>query len=105
MAKSSDHQRQWLPNRALIGLLPASHPDWIATVTFCTALHAVDCLLAQEKISVTSLGARHEVLTRTNRYKQIAKCFLPLYSLSRAVRYLLEPDAWIEFGDIQERVL
>ena len=42
-------------NRELIPLLPQSHPDWIVTLAFYTALHAVDALFAADGITgVTS---------------------------------------------------
>lgn len=74
MASPSDHLRQWKHNRELIPRIPRSHPDWIVTVCFYTALHAVDALLAHDEVrSIISHDARNSVLMRTARYELIAR--------------------------------
>jgi len=110
MAIPSAHIRQWEHNRALLGLIPRTHPDWIVTVCFYTALHAVDALLAADKVAnITSHEARNLVLMRTNRYQAINRKYHPLYSLSRTVRYMADPAHWIPAerieGDILARYL
>ena len=44
MARIEDHIRQWKHNRDLLAIIPPTYPDWLATVTFYTALQAVDAL-------------------------------------------------------------
>ncbi len=103
---SSAHRRQWKHNRGFLGSIPADYPDWIVTVAFYTALHAVDTLLAADKVSsVISHGTRNAVLMNTNRYKSIYSAYHPLYGLSRTVRYLADPAKWVSVEDIERHVL
>ncbi len=105
MATTSDHLRQWRHNRELVSRIPPTHPDWIVTVSFYTALHAIDALLAADKVSrIVSHAARNSVLTQTNKYAHLAKTFLPLYDLSQTVRYLADPAAWISFDSVEREV-
>lgn len=104
MAKDSRHLDQWSHNRRLITLIPSTHPDWIVTVTFYTALHAVDALFAKDGITVTSHSERNHILTHTSRYSEINKKYYVLYMLSRTVRYLANPATWIPEKQIEPRV-
>lgn len=99
------HLRQWKHNRAFLGSISSEHPDWIVTVAFYTALHAVDALLAADKVrAITSHDARNDVLYRTHRYKNINRAYQPLYGLSRTVRYLADPAKWVPSKDIETHV-
>lgn len=102
MASTSSHLQQWRHNRSLIPAVPPSHPDWIVTVTFYTALHAVDALLSADKVPrVVDHSARNSVLGNTNKYQKIWKSYYPLYALSRTVRYLADPVGWIPFASVE----
>lgn len=104
MAKSSSHVSQWKHNRALIHLIPASHPDWIVTITFYAALHAVDSLLAHDGVSPITHTDRSRALQKNRRYDKVYRCYDPLYKLSRTVRYLSEPSKWVRYEDIPIKV-
>ena len=92
-------------NRQLLSVLPSAYPDWIVTVTFYVALHAVDSLLMYDKIPVTSHDARNAIIIRTNRYKAVKTCYLTLYDLSRTVRYLASPADWVPADQIETNVI
>lgn len=105
MATVTGHRTQWLHNRALLARLPATYPDWIITVAFYTALHAVDALLAHDRITgVVSHETRNAVLRSTNRYLAIWRAYQPLYTLSRTVRYMAEPAQWVPHAAITSDV-
>lgn len=105
MASTSSHLQQWKHNRDFLPHIPSSYTDWIVTVVFYTALHAVDALLAADKVPrIIDHHARNAVLMNTNKYLRIWKCYSPLYSLSRTVRYLADPISWVSFSQVQEQV-
>lgn len=100
------HIAQWKHNRELLHQLPLSHPDWIVTVVFYTALHAIDALLRFDEVpAVTDHANRMRALTRANRYRKVYQHFHTLYTLSRTVRYMADPAAWIPPGDVNDNVL
>ncbi|MCC7290762.1 MAG: hypothetical protein IT449_01725 [Phycisphaerales bacterium] len=71
-------------------------------MAFYTALHAVDALLAADKVPrVVDHSARNSVLGNTNKYQKIWKNYYPLYALSRTVRYLADPVGWIPFEAVE----
>ncbi len=106
MASLGNHIRQWKHNRTFLTMIPLDYRDWIITIAFYSALHAIDALLAFDKVrGITSHQARNDVLMRTNRYQRIYKAYHPLYSLSRTIRYLADPQAWISAEDTQPRVI
>lgn len=74
------------------------------TSIFYTAVHAVDTLLAHDKITVTSHDGRNQALMRTNRYEFINQKYQPLYSQSRSIRYLASPGTWVPADQIQKHV-
>lgn len=105
MASTEEHIRQWRHNRELLAHLPPAYPDWIVTVTFYVALHAVDALLAHDKVPrVNSHESRNAVLHHTRRYEKIRKSYLPLHSLSRTVRYLASPADWVLAAEIEQNI-
>jgi hypothetical protein len=69
------------------------------------AVHAVDTLLANDKIFPTSHDFRNDVLFRTNRYAKINGAYQPLYTLSRTVRYFADPKKWIRIDDIRPKII
>lgn len=101
-----DHTKQWLHNRQFLPSIPVNFPDWAVTVVFYTALHAVDSLLAHDKVAaITSHKARNYTLSRTNRYAKIWLSYQPLYDLSRTVRYMANPQRWVEWPKIESEVI
>ena len=108
MAKDKEritlHVRQWEHNRALIAQIPASHPDWIVTVIFYTAVHAIDAALADEGITVSSHERRFEAIGACNRLKKAYTLYHPLYDLSRKTRYVGRPNEWIPPSAIERQV-
>jgi hypothetical protein len=77
----------------------------MVVVAFYAALHAVDTLLAHDQVrGIVSHQARNEVLARTNRYAAIWRAYHPLYSLSRTVRYLANPQDWISADDVTSKL-
>jgi hypothetical protein len=101
------HRKQWLHNRDLLAHLDHRFPDWAVTAAFYAALHAIDVLLEHDKVSPvpTSHEQRRGVLQGNNRYKEIFRCFDPLYGLSRTVRYMAEPAQWVPWDEIDSKVL
>ncbi len=105
MASSSNHLKQWTHNREFLPLIPSQFTDWLVTVAFYTALHAVDALLAEDNVpGIVSHAARNIVLSRTNRYSFICKRYLPFFDLSQTIRYLAEPGRWVPFGKVESDV-
>ena len=105
MAKIQSHVTQWQHNRSLLDHIPAAYPDWLVTVAFYAALHSVDALLAYDNVTVHSHDARNATLKLTNRYESIWRHYSPIYDLSRKVRYLAAPAAWIPHAEIESRIL
>lgn len=103
--KFDAHIVQWKHNRSLIGQIPASHPDWIVTVVFYTAVHAVDTALAFDGLVPWSHETRFETIAASNRYARIGKLYHPLYDLCRKVRYTATPDLWIPREQIDQQVV
>ncbi len=99
------HIRQWVHNRSLIGLVPASHPDWIVTVAFYSAVHAMDAALAFEDVITWNHETRFEAIAGINRLAKARKLYHTLYDLSRKVRYSGDPNSWIAPGDIEAKVV
>lgn len=105
MASTLSHLQQWKHNRDFLPTVSSSYTDWIVTVTFYTALHAVDALLAADKVArIIDHTSRNDVLMNTNRYLKIWHLYSPLYSLSRTVRYLADPASWVPFSQVQSQV-
>src|ERR1035437_4117306 len=90
-----DHINQWTHNRKFIETINPEYCDWIVTVTFYSALHAVDALLLDDKVTVTSHDSRNRILSQTNRYKKINSAYYPLYDLSRTIRYVADQAQWV----------
>jgi len=105
MATCSQHITQWIHNRQFLATVTTDYPDWIVTSAFYVALHAVDAMLTNDKVTrVCNHDARLQVLMHTNKYLNINKCFLPLYDLSRTVRYLADPMKWVPANLIEKEV-
>lgn len=106
MAKLQQHINQWKHNRAFLATISPNYPDWLVTVSFYVALHAIDALLVHDQTErVCSHESRMLMLSGTNRYAQIYKAFDPLYSLSRTVRYMARPEKWVPSELVHEQVI
>jgi hypothetical protein len=105
MALPQNHIDQWKHNRAFLETIKPEFSDWLVTVTFYTALHAVDTLLAHDKITPTNHDHRNAALLRTNRYKHICSFYMPLFSLCRTIRYLESPGTWVPFEEVEKNVI
>lgn len=99
------HIAQWQHNRSLIGKIPATHPDWIVTVVFYTTVHAVDAALAAQGISVWNHETRFTAIAGVHKMQKIGLLYQPLYDLSRKVRYIADPNAWIKPERIESQVI
>jgi hypothetical protein len=101
----TNHIDQWLHNRQFLSTIDPDYPDWAVTVTFYTALHAVDALLQSDQVEgIVSHAARNQTLNHTNRYRRVWRAYQPLYDLSRTVRYMANPRAWVPWNCIQSEV-
>jgi hypothetical protein len=99
------HINQWKHNRSFLETIRPQFPDWAVTVTFYTALHAVDALLRHDKTGrITSHSHRNETLMRTNRYARIWKLYQPLHDLSRTIRYMAQPEKWVSWDVIESEI-
>ena len=106
MANTQQHLDQWEHNRRLLSTLPAGYPDWIVTVSFYIALHAVDALLVYDGVTrINSHASRNDVLMTTRRYQHIWDRYQQLHDLSRKVRYLADPARWVPPARIEQDVL
>ena len=105
MPSPNDHITQWLHNRAFLTEIRPDYRDWIVTAAFYTALHAVDTLLAFDKVTVTNHESRNRTLARVNRYDKIYDRFDPLYKLARTIRYLADATQWVPLEQIQPKII
>ncbi|MFA7236226.1 MAG: hypothetical protein WC058_05110 [Phycisphaeraceae bacterium] len=105
MANSQRHIHQWKHNRDFLLTIPPQYPDWMVTASFYVALHAIDAMLAHDKVTVTNHDGRNRVLIQTNRYQFISSKYLALYDLCRTIRYLADPKKWVPLEKIEADVL
>jgi len=99
------HLKQWKHNRSLITSIPITHPDWIVTVIFYMAVHAVDAALAFESARFWNHETRFEAIGGIPRFKKIGQLYHPLYDLSRKARYTADLNQWIPPSLIDKQVL
>lgn len=92
-------------NRSLIAQIPRTHPDWIVTVAFYAAVHAVDAALAHEEVNAWNHETRFTAIAGIPRMDKIRKLYHPLYDLSRKVRYTADPNQWIPPDQIDRLVI
>jgi hypothetical protein len=104
-AKVDLHIKQWEHNRSLISQIPRSHPDWIVTVIFYTAVHAIDAALTWEGAPFWNHDTRFAALGNINRFKRVRELYHVVYDLCRKVRYTAKPNEWIPPGKIDALVL
>lgn len=105
MAKNAhaDHRARWLHNRAFIAILPDEYADWMLTGAFYAAVHAVESLIAFDRLpNHASHETRNRTLKTVRRYQQIWKHYHELYNGSQTSRYHCDPNAWIPAQDIKQ---
>lgn len=107
MAKIPDrHREKWLHNRRFLSTIADEYADWMVTVVFYTALHAVETLFAHDGVTVlTGHTGRNQTLKTVNRYKQIWTHYRPLYDAARTARYDATPTGWLPVRDIKSRLI
>jgi len=100
------HIKQWKHNRGFLQTIRPEYPDWAVTAIFYTALHAIDALLAADRVQgIYSHETRNRALMNTNRYAKLWNHYQPLHDLSRTVRYLAEPAKWVAWDDLDKHVI
>ena len=105
MATLDQHLAQWRHNRDLLPELDPAYPDWIVTVAFYAALHAVGVLFAHDGVTAETHDARNSILRQVRRYEQVQRHYLPLYFNSQAARYSADPTKWIPAVDLQKQII
>lgn len=105
MASPQQHLAQWKHNRLFIASIGAQFPDWRIAVCFYIALHAVDTLLTTDDQEPQSHRSRNETLMNVKRYEQLWKHYRPLYEQSRVVRYLADPNQWLQPQLIETQII
>jgi hypothetical protein len=103
--KIDAHIAQWKHNRSLIPQVPATHPDWIVTVAFYVAVHAVDSVLEFEESPACNHETRFKAIAKINRMRKIGELYHPLYDLCRKIRYTADPNQWIRPENIYKYVI
>src|SRR5438105_3378874 len=97
-------EAKWLHNRRFIATIADTYPDWMVTVVFYTAMHAVQTLLATDGAGVPGThAARNQTLKGTRRYQKIWEHYRPLYDAAIVARYHCsdDPGAWIPLRDVK----
>lgn len=96
---------QWQRNRELLSKLPAAHHDWIVTVAFYTALHAVETLLLVDDVSEHETHRDRNTRLLSPRYEVIYPSYDQLYNLAHVARYSAQPRRWINYTDIAPKLI
>ena len=81
--------------RFLETILTSTFYVWIVVVTFYTALHFVDALLAKKNYHPSSHHKRNQLVAKF--LPDVSEDYLVLYSRSRRVRY--DPLSHLEFNE------
>lgn len=105
MADVDRHLNQWQHNRDFVQELDPKYNDWIITGLFYASLHAVDALLAHKGNTATDHASRNGILSETNSYSKIWGHYRPLYSLSREIRYMANPQTWLPADQISGQII
>ena len=106
MANKAEHQSKWLSNRQFLATVGQAHPDWMATVIFYTALHAIETLFAHDGTRVfPGHTERNQTLKTVNRYKNLWMHYRPLYDAARTARYDPIPSTWMTAPDIKAHLV
>jgi len=101
-----EHLVQWRHNRKFISQIPGHYADWIVTVAFYTALHAVEAILTADGARPRSSHKdRHTILQAERRYQKIHEDYCTLYDLALVARYSASPAKWLPPAEIDEKVI
>ncbi len=105
--KIQSHITQWNHNRQFLQCISSQqYPDWIVTVSFYVAVHAVDALLNFDKVSsIHSHDSRNRALMKSQRYEKIWQTYGTLYNLSRTVRYFANRTDWVPQEQLMPNVI
>jgi hypothetical protein len=77
---------------------------WLATITFYTALHAIQVVLVQDGARAVDHFTRNEVLRGQPRYTKIYPDYKALYDTALAVRYDCK-GAWISSAEVRTELI
>ncbi len=105
MATLDEHLAQWRHNRDLLPTLDPAYPDWIVTVTFYAALHAVSGLLLHDGVPARTHAAVNATVRDVRRYQQVRRFYLPLYEKSQDARYSADPAKWVATDQLQRLII
>lgn len=85
MATEQKHREKAESNKKFREQIPDEFPDWLAIVAFYEAVHLVEILMA--RAGVHGKNHRHRNGEIQKRFPDIWKHYLPLFNVSRLVRY------------------
>lgn len=106
MATRQQHLKQWEHNRSFLASIlrqPASS-DWMTTVAFYTALHAVQVLLvADNHTRAVDHASRNRILIDDRKYLKIWPDYKLLYDASRAARY--DCSGWLDADRVRDELV
>lgn len=106
MSRIQEHLEQWAHNRRFISTIQPDFPDWIVTVAFYTATHAIESLLTAGSAKPRSRHSdRLEILQRERRYQKIYERYWLLYEICHVTRYSAQPDRWYPRDQIKKDVI
>lgn len=106
MASRQQHSEQWLHNRAFLQSLLNRQDisDWITTVAFYTAVHAVQVLLlGDHNDRAVTHESRNAILKEDRRYSSIWPDYKALYDASRVARY--DCSGWLNSEAVREELV
>lgn len=102
MGKIENHNHKWLHNRNFLSSINDTYTDWMATVMFYTALHAVETLFAFDRTrDHKSHQQRNRTLKTTKRYRTVWVNYRPLHDLARIARYDTAGVNWIALDKVK----
>jgi hypothetical protein len=111
MGSQSDHIAKWKHNRSFLATIQDAHCDWMVTVAFYAAVHAVEALFAKDQaVHEGTHNGRNDLLKRRPRYQSIWRVFRPPFEASRAARYDCctgpHPTAgWVTAEDVKAKFI
>lgn len=106
MNRVDKHLDKWRHNREFLKSIDDRYPDWMATVAFYAAVHAVEALFAfDNRPSSSNHTNRFDILRYNNRYKNIHKHFHPLYQAARTARYECDSTSWLPVESIKSELI
>jgi hypothetical protein len=107
MASTPDqHRDKWLHNRRFVSTIADEYADWMVTVLFYAALHAVETLLAHDRVmAIAGHTARNQTLKTVNRYRQVWIHYRPLYDAAHTAPYDPAPASWLPVDDVKSKLV